>query len=245
MKLEICIDSVASAIVAQQAGADRVELCAGLIEGGTTPSAATIGLVRKYASLGLMVIIRPRGGDFLYSELETEVMLEDIHTAKSLGADGVVIGCLQADGNLDLDKNRALIQAARPLSVTFHRAFDLCRDPFQALEQIVELGADRILTSGQEASVLEGADLIRALQQKAGDRITIMPGGGITPRNVKKIVALTGAREIHLSCRKSMESGMTYRNSRVFMGGALFPPEYTLKVADEAGIRTVLKAAQE
>jgi copper homeostasis protein len=239
MKLEICIDSVESAIEAQKAGADRVELCAGLIEGGTTPSAGTIKAVRHHSTLGVMVIIRPRGGDFLYSDLEMEVMLEDIHTAKKLGANGAVIGCLRADGEIDLDQTRALMQAARPMSVTFHRAFDLCRDPMAALEQVIELGADRILTSGQEASCLEGADMLGALREKAGSRIVIMPGGGITPRNVKKIVALTGVSEIHMSCRRGVESGMKYRNSRVFMGGALYPPEYGRKIADEAGIRSV------
>jgi copper homeostasis protein len=125
--------------------------------------------------------------------------------------------------------------------VTFHRAFDVCRDPFQALEQLVDLGIGRVLTSGQEASALEGAELIRELVGRAGDQIVVMPGGGITPRNVGKIVKLSGVSEVHLSCRKTVESGMTFRNSRVFMGGALYPPEYARKIADEAGIRTVLR----
>jgi copper homeostasis protein len=241
MKLEICIDSVESALAAEAAGADRVELCQGLIEGGTTPSPGTIRLTRELTSLGVMVIIRPRGGDFLYTDHETDVMIEDIRAAKAAGADGVVIGCLNADGSIDVGKCRALMLAAQPMSVTFHRAFDLCRDPFEALEQIVDLGCDRILTSGQEATVLEGADLIRDLIAKAGDRIVIMPGGGITTRNVGKIVALTGAQEIHMSCRRSLDSGMQHRNSRVFMGGALYPPEYARKIADTDGIRTVLR----
>lgn len=241
MKLEICIDSVESAIEAQHAGADRVELCAGLIEGGTTPSAGTIKAVRQHTKLGVMVIIRPRAGDFLFSDLETEVMLEDIHTAKALGADGVVVGCLKADGSLDIEKSKALIKAARPLQVTYHRAFDLCKDPFAALEQVIEMGCERLLTSGQEASVLEGIDLIRELNQRAKGRTIIMPGGGLTPRNVKKIVELSGVSEIHMSCRRTLESGMQYRNSRVFMGGALYPPEYARKIADRTGIQSVLK----
>lgn len=241
MKLEICIDSVESALAAEAAGADRVELCQGLIEGGTTPSPGTIRLTRKLTSLGVMVIIRPRGGDFLYTDHETDVMLEDIRAAKAAGADGVVIGCLNADGSIDVKKCRPLILAAQPMSVTFHRAFDLCRDPFEALEQIIDLGCDRMLTSGQEATVLEGADLIRDLITKAGDRIVIMPGGGITTRNVGKIVALTGAQEIHMSCRRSLDSGMQHRNARVFMGGALYPPEYAHKIADTDGIRNVLR----
>jgi copper homeostasis protein len=242
MKLEICIDSVESAVIAQHAGADRVELCAGLIEGGTTPSAGTIQAVRRRVTLGVMVIVRPRGGDFLYNDFELETMLEDVHTAKRLGADGVVVGCLRSDGSINLEQTRALIQAARPLSVTFHRAFDLCAEPLLALEQIIELGAERLLTSGQEASVLEGADLIRTLRERAANRIIILPGGGITPRNVQKIAALTGASELHLSCRRTVESGMVHRNSRVFMGGALYPPEYQRKLADESGIRSVRQA---
>jgi copper homeostasis protein len=242
MKLEICIDSVESAVVAQNAGADRVELCAGLIEGGTTPSAGAIQAVRRRVTLGVMVIIRPRGGDFLYDDLEMETMLEDVHTAKRLGADGVVVGCLRADGGIHLEQTRALIQAARPMLVTFHRAFDLCADPRAALEQVVELGAERLLTSGQEATVLEGAELIRSLREQAAGRVIIMPGGGITPRNAGKIVALTGASEIHLSCRRTVDSAMTHRNGRVYMGGALYPPEYQRKIADEAGIRTVRQA---
>jgi copper homeostasis protein len=241
MKLEICIDSLESARIAQAAGADRVELCQALLEGGTTPSPGAIRQVRQHCTLGVMVIIRPRGGDFLYTDDETEVMLEDIHYAKAAGADGVVIGCLHADGTVDLDQTRALIQAARPLAVTFHRAFDLCRDPFAALEQIIELGAERILTSGQESTVLEGAEVIRELVQRARGRIVIMPGGGITTRNVKKIVALTGVSEVHMSCRRSVDSGMQHRNSRVAMGGTLSPPEYGKKIADERGIRAVLQ----
>ncbi len=241
MKLEICIDSLESAQRAEVAGADRVELCQALLEGGTTPSPGTIKLVRARCRLGLMVIIRPRAGDFLYTDEETEVMLEDIHYARAAGADGVVIGCLQADGDIDLVRTRALIQTARPLQVTFHRAFDLCRDPFAALEQIIELGCERVLTSGQESTVLEGADTIRELVQRARGRIIVMPGGGITTRNVKKIVALTGVSEVHMSCRRSVDSGMQYRNTRVAMGGALSPPEYGRKVADEHGIRAVLR----
>lgn len=241
MKLEICVDSVESVLAAQHAGADRVELCAGLIEGGTTPSLGMVQAVRQRASLGVMVIIRPRAGDFLYSSDEMEVMLADVAMARKAGADGVVIGCLTADGSIDRVGTRALIQAARPMQVTFHRAFDLCRDPLVALEEVIELGADRILTSGQENTVLEGVDLIRDLIRRAAGRTIIMPGGGITPRNVSRIIALTGATEIHMSCRRGVESGMTYRNSRVNMGGALFPPEYARKIADERGIRDVLQ----
>lgn len=240
MKLEICIDSVESALAAQAGGADRVELCAGLMEGGLTPSAGMIKAVRSRVTLGLMVIIRPRGGDFLYDDAEIEVMLEDIAVAKELGADGVVIGCLKADGGIDGEKTRALMQAAGSLEITFHRAFDVSRDAYESLELLAGLGVHRILTSGQEASVLEGADLIRDLVKAAGSRTIILPGGGITPRNIGKIAALTGASEFHLSCRRSVDSGMHYRNHRPAMGAALYPPEYSRKVADEAAIRTIL-----
>ncbi|BCU79104.1 copper homeostasis protein CutC [Luteolibacter sp. LG18] len=240
MKLEICIDSVESAVAAERAGAIRVELCAGLMEGGITPSAGMIRAVRQRVSLGLMVIIRPRGGDFLYDDTEMEVMLEDIAVARKLGVDGIVIGALLADGRVDEEKIRTLIEAAGPLQVTFHRAFDVSRDPFESLDALASLGVHRILTSGQEASVLEGADLIRGLVKAAGERLVILPGGGITPRNIAKIAALTEASEFHLSCRRTVDSGMTWRNHRPAMGAALYPPEFSRKVADEAAIRGIL-----
>jgi copper homeostasis protein len=240
VKLEICIDSVESALAAQAGGADRVELCAGLMEGGITPSAGMIKAVRSKVTLGLMVIIRPRGGDFLYDDAEVETMLEDIAVARTLGADGIVIGCLSADGRIDEEKTRALMQAAGPMEVTFHRAFDVSRDALESLEVLAGLGVHRVLTSGQEASVLEGADLIRDLVKAAGSRTIILPGGGITPRNIAKIASLTGASEFHLSCRRSVDSGMHYRNHRPAMGAALYPPEYARKVADEAAIRTII-----
>ncbi|MBK1882438.1 copper homeostasis protein CutC [Luteolibacter pohnpeiensis] len=241
MILEICIDSVESAIAADRAGAKRVELCAGLFEGGLTPSAGMIKAVRSRVTLGVMVIIRARGGDFLFNDEEMEAMLEDISVAKKLGADGVVIGCLNANGTIDEDKTKALIAEAGPLPVTFHRAFDMCRDPFEALDQLASLGIKRILTSGQESSVLEGADLIRDLVKAAGDRIIILPGGGITSRNIHKIAALTEAPEFHLSCRRPVESGMEFRNLRPSMGAALFPPEFSRRVADESKIRTIIQ----
>ncbi|MGC4015932.1 MAG: copper homeostasis protein CutC [Luteolibacter sp.] len=240
MKLEICIDSVESAVAAERAGAVRVELCAGLMEGGITPSAGMIRAVRQQVSLGLMVIIRPRGGDFLYDDAEMEVMLEDVAVARKLGADGIVIGALLADGRVDEEKTRALMAAAGPLQVTFHRAFDVSRDPFESLETLASLGVQRILTSGQEASVLEGAEVIRELVKKAGERLIILPGGGITPRNISKIAALTEASEFHLSCRRTLDSGMTWRNHRPAMGAALYPPEFSRKIADESAIRGIL-----
>ena len=239
--IEVCVDSVESALAAQQGGANRVELCDNLMEGGTTPSAGTIELARKHLDITLQVIIRPRGGDFCYSDIEFDIMKRDIAGAKELGADGVVIGILNPDGTVDKARSRELIELVRPLSVTFHRAFDVTCDPWQALEDLVELGVDRILTSGQEISVLEGIDLIAELVKKAGDRVIIMPGGG-TERNIKKVVEQTGVKEVHVIGPKSVESAMNYRNHRVFMGGELRPPEYSRSITDPEKIRQLRSA---
>ncbi len=241
---EACVDSVAAAVAAQEGGAGRVELCADLLEGGCTPSAGTIQLARKLLHIGMNVIIRPRGGDFCYSEVEFEAMKLDIELCRRVGANGVVIGILNADGTVDAARTAELIRLARPLSVTFHRAFDVTRDPYEALETLIGLGVDRILTSGQEPSVLEGLDLIADLVQRAGDRVIIMPGAGITERNVAKIVAASGAREFHVYAPMVYEGRMQYRNPRVFMGGELRPPEYTVSVTDPARIRTMIGAVR-
>lgn len=241
MRVEICVDSVTGALAAQSGGADRVELCDNLLEGGTTPSAGCIKIARDRLKIGLHVIIRPRGGDFLYQPDELHVMREDIRVARELGADGVVFGCLTAQGDIDRVNTGELVQAARPLKVTFHRAFDMCRDPHKGLEDLIQLGVERLLTSGQEASCIEGLELIAALQKQASSRIIIMPGGGLTPRNIGKLVAATGVGEVHLSARRMVESGMRYRNTRVFMGGALRPPEFNWKMTDEAAVRTVVQ----
>lgn len=241
--IEVCVDSVESAIAAQRGGADRVELCDNLLEGGTTPSAGAIALARRTLDIKLHVIIRPRGGDFCYSEVELAVMEHDIAVAKQLGADGVVIGVLRPDGTVDKARTQALIEQARPLSVTFHRAFDMTRDPYEALEDLIDLGVDRILTSGQAASALEGIDLIAELVRRAGKRIIIMPGGG-ADRGVGKLVARTGAREIHVTGAVGMESAMQFRNPHVFMGGALRPPEYLRFLTDADKIRRLRQEAE-
>ncbi len=240
IKLEVCIDSIQSAINAEIGGAARVELCDNLFEGGTTPSAGTIEVVRKHISIGLHVIIRPRGGDFLYSDLEFEIMKNDILMAKQLGANGVVFGILKADSTVDKDRNTELAALAQPMSTTFHRAFDMTADPFQALEDIISLGIHRILTSGQERSVPEGVPLIAQLVKQAGDRIIILPGGGIDEFNIEKIVEATGVKECHISGRKKVSSNMQFINRRVFMGGELRLPEYEISVADAERIRKML-----
>lgn len=234
---EICVDSVASCLAAEAAGAHRVELCAGLLEGGLTPSFGTLVEARRAVNLKLMVLIRPRGGDFCYSDSEFRVMQEDVRLARELGADGVAIGLLNPDGTIDQSRTRALMDLAGPLSVTFHRAFDMARDPYEALDAVLALGCDRVLTSGQESSALEGSEVIRELITRAGERLVVMPGGGIRERNLTRIAALTGAREFHFSASEAQESRMTYRNGRVFMGGTLRPPEFSHGGTSEARIR--------
>jgi copper homeostasis protein len=237
---EICVDSVAGVRAARAAGADRVELCGDLLEGGTTPSHGMIRQARTIQGIGLQVMIRPRGGDFLFDDDEFAIMQADIDTAKTEGADGVVIGLLTAEGAIDAERTRALIAQARPLSVTFHRAFDMTPDPFQALETLIGLGVDRVLTSGQEATVLEGLPLIVELVRRAGERIVIMPGGGITARNVERIVTAARPREMHFAAREPEAGGMTFRREHVFMGGELRPPEYDRLVTSTATVRSII-----
>jgi copper homeostasis protein len=243
--LEVCIDSVEAAVAAQQGGAHRVELCADLMAGGTTPSAGTIQLARRSVDIDVNVIIRPRGGDFCYTPVEFEVMKLDIETTKAAGANGVVIGILNEDGSVDKERTRALVDLARPMSVTFHRAFDMARDPYEALETLIELGVNRVLTSGQESSVLEGLGVITELVDRAGERIIIMPGGGVTERNFKKIVETSGVKEIHFVAPAARESPMAYRNPNCFMGGELRPPEFSLTVTDPGRVSAFVRAAQE
>lgn len=245
VKIEACLDSVRSAMAAQEGGADRVELCDNLFEGGTTPSAGTIATTRKRIDIGLQVIIRPRGGDFCYSEDEYESMKVDIETAKNLGADGVVIGILTRDGRVDTERCAPLIELAHPMNVTFHRAFDVCRDPWEGLEDVIAIGATRLLTSGQEATVPEGLDTIAELIQRAADRIIIMPGCGITERNLEKVLRRTGATECHVLINETLDSAMTYRVNHISMGGALHLPEYALSVTSARAIHNVKHTAQQ
>jgi len=240
--LEICIDGVGSARAAAAGGADRVELCANLPDGGTTPSIGMIRAVRRVFGGGVMVIIRPRGGDFLYNEDEVGVMLEEIRAAREAGADGVVIGCLCADGTVDRELCGRLREAAGPLDVTFHRAFDMSRDPGEALEAIVGLGIGRILTSGGAADVPRGLEAIGGVVRQAGGRVSIMPGGGVTPGNLAGVVGATGVREIHLSARSERESAMAHRNEGCWMGDFTRGREYKLKEADVGKVRAAREA---
>ncbi len=239
VKLEICLDSAESAVIAQENGADRVELCDNLFQGGTTPSTGVLRVTRKNIEIGLQVIIRPRGGDFLYSHYEFEAMKEDIKISKEEGADGVVFGILSADGTIDVERNAELVSYAHPMNCTFHRAFDVVRDHSSALEKVIELGFNRILTSGQEATVLEGAPRIVELIRQAGNRITIMPGNGITPRNIERIIDLIGAREYHVAVDHARESGMSFRPGGVYMGGLLRPPEFLNTYTDPVQVQVI------
>ncbi|MEO0733730.1 MAG: copper homeostasis protein CutC, partial [Bacteroidota bacterium] len=218
MLFEVCLQSVDGAIAAQRGGAQRVELCAALIEGGLTPSYGTIRACRDAVNIDIMVIIRPRGGDFLYSGRELESMAYDVEFCRSVGVTGVVFGMLDAAGQVARSQVQSLLGLTGEMSVTFHRAFDVSTDPFAALETLVELGVDRILTSGQEGSVPEGQELIRQLVERAAGRIGILPGAGITPENVADIVRHTGVSEFHATAFGRVESRMQYRNERVYMG---------------------------
>lgn len=243
MIYEICVDSVAGARAAKEAGADRVELCADLMEGGITPSRGMMREARKIDGIRLHVIIRPRGGDFLFDAEELAIQRHDIQTAKTEGADGVVIGLLKAEGTIDIERTRELVALARPLKVTFHRAFDMTPEPFAALETLIGIGIDRVLTSGQEATVLEGLPLIKELVRRAGDRIVVMPGGGITARNVARIVRGAKPREIHFAALELQNGAMQYRREHVVIGGELRPPEYDRLVTSAGTIRDVMSGA--
>lgn len=243
LNFEICVDSVAGVRAARAAGAQRVELCADLFEGGITPSRGAIRLARTVDGIGLHVIIRPRGGDFLFDDDEMAIMLADIETAKAEGADGVVIGALTANACIDETRTAALISAAEPLAVTFHRAFDMTPDPFVALETLASLGVHRILTSGQEATVLEGLPLIKELVRCAADRVIVMPGGGITERNVARIVAEARPKEIHFAALQPTVSAMQFRQSHVFMGGELRAPEFDRLETSAALVVAVMERA--
>ncbi len=208
--IEIATSDYSTTKSAVEGGADRIELCANLAEGGTTPSYGTVQLCREKFKVQLFPIIRPRGGDFLYTEEEFEIMLRDVRIFKQSGCDGVVIGMLNADGTIDMKRNSLLVEAAYPMGVTFHRAFDRCKEPLEALGQLIQLGCERILTSGQQAAAPDGLELIAELNKLAGDRIIIMPGSGVRVDNIKMLAQKTGCTEFHSSLRGKINSQMDF-----------------------------------
>lgn len=238
---EICANSAESCVAAQAGGAHRVELCASMPEGGTTPSFGEIRLARKLIDIRLHVIIRPRGGDFLYTPLELDIMEEDIHMARQAGADGVVFGCLTPEGDLDMPAMRRLMKISEGMSVTFHRAFDYVRSPEQVLEHLIDLGVNRVLTSGQQPTAMQGASLLAALVRQAAGRIVIMPGCGVNEWNIAELAACTGASEFHFSARELKESKMLLRNPALSMGSS-DQDEYAHPVTTAERVRHTIQA---
>lgn len=229
--IEIATSDFETTKSAVEGGADRVELCANLAEGGTTPSYGTIIQCREAFAVQIFLIIRPRGGDFLYTEDEFSIMLKEVKLCKQLGCDGVVIGLLNSDGSIDKKRTAALVEAAYPLSVTFHRAFDRCSNPFEAVEQLVQIGCERILTSGQKPAAPDGMELIAELNHRSGDRIIIMPGSGVRKENIRMLAEKTGCTEFHSSLRGKGKSKMEFihpafeDSAESYMNNAISPDE--------------------
>lgn len=234
--LEVCIDSVESAIEGAKGGADRFELCSNLIIGGTTPSTALFKEVRKVTDIPIRVLIRPRFGDFCYTDYEFSIIREEIRTFKKLGADGVVIGILNEDGFLDTARMKILIEAAEGMGVTLHRAFDVCADAYDTLEKAKELGIDTILTSGQKNNCMDGKKLLKELVEKAGNEVDILIGSGVNAESISYLASYTKARNFHMSGKKNKESAMKYRKGDVAMGLPVMS-EYTMWCTDEEEIR--------
>ncbi len=239
--LEVIVNSVESARAAQAGGADRLEVCDNLIEGGTTPSAGMVRQIRAAVDIPIHMMVRPRGGDFCYSDDELGVMDYDIETAKYLKADGVVIGLLKPDGLIDLEHTKAFVEQAQPLKVAFHRAFDMTSDPDRALDQLLELGVDILLTSGLKNKAADGADNIKRFVEHVGDDMRIMAGSGVNETNANQIVKSTGVRDIHVSCRAQIASRMNFRNPDIQMGGSYAIDEYSLNITDQDKIQTIKK----
>lgn len=244
VSLEVCANSVTSAVAAQDGGAVRVELCENLLEGGTTPSYGEILMARKLLHIKLYVLIRPRGGDFLYTDLEFDIMMADIRYCIEAGCDGIVIGILNPDGTIDKKRCTEMIDLARQwgLGVTFHRAFDMCADLFEGMEEIIDMGCERILTSGGKSTAMEGASNIARLVSKAAGRIKIMPGCGVNENNVADLVRFTGVTEVHSSARVRMPSKMEYKNDHIVMGDSV-GDEYAVDVTGSGRVKSIIEAA--
>jgi copper homeostasis protein len=244
MTIEIVVYNIESALRAQEGGADRIELCDNPAEGGTTPSFGTIEAVRQNVNMDVYVMIRPRGGDFHYSNYEFHCMKRDIDQCQKISVDGVVFGILNADGTLDKKRCKELIDRARPLRVTCHRAFDMTNDPFQTLEDCIEVGFHRILTAGHQTTALKGVDLIAQLITKANGRIAIMPGSGVNENTVKELVRTTKATEIHFSATAFRDSVMQYRNQAIAGMGSDEGAEFKYRTVDPERVRAMRKLAE-
>ncbi len=240
--LEVCANSLQSAINAQVAGANRVELCENLEHGGTTPSYGFLAHARKHLNIKINVLIRTRSGDFLYSDLEYQVILDDIKVAKELGADGIVCGILLPNGDVDVARTKALVELAKPMSFTFHRAYDFTNDPFKALEDVISTGANCLLTSGQQPTAIQGVHLIWELVKAANGRIAIMPGSGVNADNIEYLLE-TGANEFHMSGTSPVESGMTFRKLGMSLGNS--ENDYKILESNIEKIKAVLALLSE
>ena len=242
--IEVCVENTDGLVAAQRAGADRVELCASLLEGGLTPSWGMVEEAKRVATIPFHVIVRPRGGDFLYSEIEFAAMLADVEALMRLGIAGVVVGCLTARGEIDEDRMRVLVEAAGPLSVTCHRAFDMTRNVEAAVEALVQCGVARVLTSGQRDTAVDGIDAIRAAVSVARGRLKVMACGGLDADNIAMVRDATGVPELHFAALRTEPSGMLYRNPNVGMGGTDLEREYTNSVTDGEAVRRVIAASR-
>ncbi len=240
-KLEICCYSVESAINAERSGADRIELCDNYLEGGTTPSYATIQYSVEKLNIPVNVIVRPRGGDFLYSDIEYEIIKQDVLAAKKLNANGIVIGFLTSSGEIDIEKTKEIVELAKPLEITFHRAFDMCKDPLKAIDQLKKIGITRILTSGAKNTVIEGINLLAKLVKKAGNEIIIMPGSGVNETNLSELIQKTKAIEYHSSAKTFDNSKMNYFNQDISMGGIDTVNEFSKITVDPEKIKKMIE----
>ncbi len=240
-KIEICCYSVESAINAERSGADRIELCDNYLEGGTTPSYATIQYSVEKLNIPVNVIVRPRGGDFLYSDIEYEIIKQDVLAAKKLNANGIVIGFLTSSGEIDVEKTKEIVELAKPLEITFHRAFDMCKDPLKAIDQLKKIGITKILTSGAKNTAIEGVNLLAKLVKKAGNEIIIMPGSGVNETNLSELIQKTKAIEYHSSAKTFDNSKMNYFNHDISMGGIDTVNEFSKITVDPEKIKKMIE----
>ena len=240
-KVEVCAFSLESCFAAKKGGANRIELCGSLYEGGTTPSAGLLQIAKQRVSIEIHAMIRPRGGDFCYSNDEISVMQADIRMAKELGCEGIVLGILQQNGQVNITQTKAFVNLAKPMQVTFHRAIDMTPDYSKALEDIIETGCDRVLTSGQKNTVMEGIENIKMLVKQANGRIEIMAGSGVNADNAQTLIH-TGVNALHLTGRSVRDSEMIYRKEGIAMGGLSEVPEYEIVYSDAEKIRAVVMA---